>query len=92
MIGQRRGPSEHARAQIAQLFAGEDGVERAAGWARAVLAQEGLEAARSPLRSLRALRRADRRLSPVTARYLVAVLAGRIDPSQETGSWNPLLH
>lgn len=92
MIGPRRSPSEHARAQISQLFAGEDGVERAASWARAVLAQEGLEPTRAPLRSLRALRRADRRLSPVTARYLVAVLAGRVDPSRESGSWNPLLH
>ena len=92
MIGPRRSPSEHARAQIAQLFAGQDDVERAADWARAVLAQEGLDASRRPLRSRRALRRADRRLSPVTARYLVAVLAGRVDPAQGRGSWNPLLH
>ncbi|GLI31583.1 hypothetical protein ACH0CV_10860 [Brachybacterium paraconglomeratum] len=42
-----------------------------------MLTKDRLDAARSPLRSLRALRRAERRLGLITARYLVDAVAGR---------------
>jgi len=90
MIGSSRTPGQRARAQLAQLFGGAEGEERAVAWARDVLAQDGLDAARSPLRSLRALRRAERRLGLVTARYLVEAVAGRAD-RDGGGAWRSRL-
>ena len=53
----------------------------------------GLDASRAPLRALRALRRgADRRLSPIAARYLVDAVTGRSDRGTARPAWNPLLH
>jgi hypothetical protein len=92
MIGSSRTPGARARQQIAQLFDGPEGEERATEWARGVLAQDGLEARRTPLRALRALRRAERRLSPVTARYLVEAVAGRSESGSGRRFGGPLVH
>ena len=92
MIRSRRSPSDRARAQLEQLFSGPEGPEHATAWARAVLDEAGFDASRTPLRALRALRRADRRLSPIAARYLVDAVAGHGDRGSVRRAWNPLLH
>lgn len=72
-----------AEREISRLFADRGGREAAGTWAREVLAAAELDPRRKPLRSVRVLRRAERRLSPIGARYLVEVAAGRI-PSRST--------
>ncbi len=90
MISSSRTPSDRARAQIAQLFGGEQGEERAVAWALGVLEHAGLDASRAPLRSMRALRRAERRLGLVAGRYLVEAVAGRSDATGPAGAGSPL--
>lgn len=77
MIGSGRGPVERAQTQLHHLFPDDPELTGAMAWASRVLGDEQLDASASPLRSLRALRRADRRLGAVAARYLVEAVAGR---------------
>ena len=81
-------PVRHAQKQLSRLYAGDDAEQQARSWALGVLEGKGLDPARAPLRSLRALRRQDRRLGAVTARYLVDLAAGR-SPSPRSGPDNP---
>lgn len=90
MIDGARGPVRAAEAQLRRLHPGEDGVDAAVAWARGVLDQHGLDPAETPLRALRRLRREDRRLRLVTARYLVERAAGR-DPSARHRPRSPFL-
>ncbi|MGP5055125.1 hypothetical protein ACTXJ3_08520 [Brachybacterium paraconglomeratum] len=90
MISSSRTPSDRARAQIAQLFGGEQGEERAVAWARGVLEHAGLDASTAPLRSMRALRRAERRLGLVAGRFLVEAVAGRSEATGRAGAGSPL--
>lgn len=83
-------PVRHAQKQLSRLYAGDDAEQQARSWALGVLEGKGLDPARAPLRSLRALRRQDRRLGAVTARYLVDLAAGR-SPSPRSGRDNPHL-
>lgn len=77
MIGGDKDPAERARAQLRRLFAQDDeALSGARTWAADVLDQAGLDPSAAPLRSLRALRRAEARLSPVAARHLVDALRG----------------
>ena len=76
MIGSRS-PVERAQRQLRRLFPDDPQLTAATAWARETLRTEGIDASASPLRSLRVLRRADRRLSAVAARYLVELAAGR---------------
>lgn len=79
MIGSRS-PVERAQTQLRRLFPEDPELTGATAWARETLRLAGLDATTSPLRSLRVLRRADRRLGAVAARHLVELAAGR-DPA-----------
>ena len=72
-----RSPVERARRQLRRLFPDDPHLTGATDWARETLRLAGLDASTAPLRSLRVLRRADRRLSAVAARHLVELAAGR---------------
>ena len=71
MIGIRRNFGKEAELQVRGLFADDGAVERGVAWAREVLDECSLDPASQPLEGIRALRRADRRLSLIAARYLV---------------------
>lgn len=83
-------PVRHAQKQLRGLYTGDDAEQRARSWAVEILQVRGLDPAKAPLRSLRALRRGDRRLGLVTARYLVDLAAGR-SPSPRSGGEDPHL-
>lgn len=91
MIGSSRTPRERAQARLAQLFGGEQGEERAVIWARGVLEHNALDASGSPLRSMRALRRAESRLGLAAARYLVDAVAERPAPGGRGARRSPLM-
>ena len=61
----------------------------AVDWARDVLMERGIDPSAHPVRALRALRRADRRLSLVSARYLADATAGR--PQRRSRARSPML-
>ncbi|GAA4528011.1 hypothetical protein GCM10023160_25220 [Brachybacterium paraconglomeratum] len=86
MIGGVSDPVGRAQDQLRQLFPGQNGLDNAVAWATDVLAQELLDPAITPLRAARALRRTDRRLALVTARYLTEAAAG----SKQKRSRTPL--
>lgn len=90
MIGGAVDPVGTARKELLQLFPDDEGFEAAASWARAVLESEGLDPDAVSLRSVRALRRHDRRLSRVAARYLADKASGK-EPRGGGGRFNPLL-
>lgn len=90
MIGPQKGPVDRAEAELAKLFAEDGGVSGAIAWARTASAQSDSDPVAHPLRTLRELRRADKRLSAVAARYLVEAVAGR-EPRPPSRP-NPLLH
>lgn len=77
MIGGSIDPAGRAEREVRGLFADDDALDRAVAWAREILAVRGLDPSAQQLRSLRELRRADRRLSLVAARFLVEAAAGR---------------
>lgn len=70
-------PVERAQKQLGRLFPDDPDLAGATAWARETLRIAGLDPSASPLRSLRALRRANGRLGAVPARYLVELAAGR---------------
>jgi hypothetical protein len=70
-------PARRAEQEIRALFAEDGALERGVDWAREMLAGAGADPVRRPVRCVRTLRRADRRLSLVAARYLVDAAAGR---------------
>src|SRR5699024_5311311 len=72
-----RGAVARARGQLRRLCPEGRRVTGATDRARETLRLAGLDASTAPLRSLRVLRRADRRLSAVAARHLVELAAGR---------------
>lgn len=84
-------PVERAQRQLRRLFPEDPELTGATAWARETLRLAGLDAAASPLRSLRILRRADRRLGAVTARYLVELAAGQ-DPAVRERPIPPSAH
>lgn len=71
MISSAESPSERARAQLRRLFPGDPELTGAAEWAADTLRGASLDPAAAPLRAVHALRRADRRLTLIAARYLV---------------------
>lgn len=91
MIGGVRRPSDHAVIELETLFAENGGVGGGIEWARTTLAAEGMDAKRRPwpLRAVRRLRRTERRLSIIAARYLVDAVAGR-HPGEQ-GPRSPVL-
>ncbi|RCS78586.1 hypothetical protein CIK70_09880 [Brachybacterium alimentarium] len=89
MIGGVRRPNDHAVIELETLFAENGGVGGGIEWARTTLAAEGMDAKRRPLRAVRRLRRTERRLSIIAARYLVDAVAGR-HPGEQ-GPRSPVL-
>ncbi|MGP9746312.1 hypothetical protein [Brachybacterium sp. AOP29-B2-41] len=77
MIGGVADPVGRAQEELCRLFPGKDGLEDAVVWARDVLADAGLDPAVAPLRCVRRLRRTNRSLGLLAARYLTDAVAGR---------------
>lgn len=77
MIGPDLNMTGRAEQEIKALFAGDEVIATAVDWAREVLMKRGIDPSAQPLRAARALRRADRRLGMVAARYLADAAAGR---------------
>lgn len=90
MIGGDVDPVDAVRKELRQIFPHDEDLEAAAGWARGVLEGEGLDPDAVSLRSVRALRKHDRRLSRVAARYLADTAAGK-EPRSGGGGTSPLL-
>lgn len=89
MLSRQVDPTVRAEREVRGLFADEGALERGVAWARAVLEEAELDASMQQLRALRALRRADRRLSLVAARYLVDRVGG--SPAPRARDRSPLL-
>ncbi len=77
MIGGETDPVGRALEELRRLFPGTNGIEDAVAWAREVLAEAGLDPASAPVRSVRRLRRMNRRLGLLAARYLTDAAAER---------------
>lgn len=76
MISNQVDPVARARWEVLGLFADDGAAQRATAWARGVLENASVDPAAQQLRALRALRRADRRLSLSAARYLLSLARG----------------
>ena len=76
MISNQVDPLGRARWEVLGLFADDDAARRATTWAREVLESASVDPSGQQLRALRALRRADRRLSLPAARYLLTMARG----------------
>ena len=83
-------PVGRARQELRELFPDDEDFEGAVEWGRQVLAAERIDVGSASLRSVRALRKNDRRLSRVAARYLAEAAAGK-RPGERTPSFNPHL-
>lgn len=82
MIGGDKDLVGDAQKELRRLFSDSDSLDGATAWAGEVLELEGVDPAAKPLRALRTLRAADRRLSTAAARYLVDAVAGRAPKSR----------
>lgn len=91
MIIDDANPAARAERQLTAFYAQRGGIEAAVDWARRTLEVDRRDPAKRPLQCARALRRADRRLSMVSARYLVNVVSGRPDQDRGRRPRNPLL-
>lgn len=89
MIGGEIDPTARAEREVRGLFADDDALDRGVSWAREVLADAGIDPETQQLQAIRALRRAERGLSLVGARYLVSAAAGH--PPRRRGPRSPLL-
>lgn len=85
MIGNQRDLLGRARREVQGLFADDGATDRAVSWARDVLSKDGIDASAQQLRAIRSLRRAERGLSLLGARYLVNAVNGQ----EEAGSSSP---
>ena len=88
MIGPQVDQVGRARREVLGLFADDGAEERATRWAREVLETAAIDPAAQQLRALRALRRADRRLSLPATRYLLTLARGESDDGQRRGGRN----
>lgn len=91
MIGNQRDLLGRARREVRGIFADEGATDRAVSWARDVLAADGIDASAQQLRAIRSLRRAERGLSLMGARYLVNAVNGEEDGSASPRQSSPLL-
>ncbi|PWH05871.1 hypothetical protein DEO23_11800 [Brachybacterium endophyticum] len=89
MIGGMPRRLREAELVVRGLFADAGALERAREWARSLLAQRRINPRRRPRRAVRALLAAEPRLTPVTARWLVAHLDR--DPRPGEGARPPQL-
>lgn len=89
MISGHNDPTARAEREVRGLFADDEALDRGVSWARQVLADAGIDPENEQLRAMRTLRRAERGLSLVGARYLVSAAAGR--PPRRRGPRSPVL-
>lgn len=76
-IGGWRRPAHEAQMQVRALFADEAALERGRAWAISVLQDADIDPVDQPVRAIRALRNADRRISLIAGRFLVDLASGR---------------
>lgn len=76
-IGGWRRPAQDAETEIRGLFADDSALERGAAWAISVLQDADIDPHDQPVRAVKAIRDADRRLSLIAARRLMDLAAGR---------------
>lgn len=91
MIGGDQDLIAKARRELEQLFAAQDGTTGGTAWACGVLEAEGLSTTSVSLRTIRALRKHEPRLSRVAARYLADLATGRRSPENSEKGFNPHL-
>ncbi|GAA1486153.1 hypothetical protein [Brachybacterium fresconis] len=89
MIGGEIDPTARAEREVRGLFADDEAVDRGVSWARQVLADAGIDPETQPMQAIRVLRRTERGLSLIAARYLVSAAAGR--PPRRRGPGSPVL-
>lgn len=76
-IGGWRKPAQDAEIQVRGLFADDAALERGTAWAISVLQDEDVDPHDQPVRAIKALRGADRRVSLVAARFLMDLASGK---------------
>ncbi|GAB2544838.1 hypothetical protein [Brachybacterium huguangmaarense] len=76
-IGGWRKPAQEAEMQVRGIFADDASLERGAAWAISVLQDEDIDPHDQPVRAIKALRTADKRLSLIAARYLMDLASGK---------------
>lgn len=86
MISNQVDPAGRARREVLGLFADDGAPRRATTWAREVLEAAAVDPSGQQLRALRALRRADRRLSLSAARYLLTLVRGSGEDADDGGA------
>lgn len=91
MIGGTADPVGRAEREVRGIFADETAMDRAVTWAREVLSDDGIDPSSQQLQAIRSLRRSERRLSLIAARYLVDAAAGR-GPRRRRRHTGPLTH
>lgn len=91
MIGGDVDPVGSARVELKRLFPQDEGFQGAMAWAREVLSAEGIDPDAVSLRSVRALRKHDRRLSRTAARYLADTAAAGKEQGRSVRPFNPHL-
>lgn len=91
MISSSLSPVQRAQKQLHRLFPEDPALHGAIAWATETLHAASLDPSSAPLRSLRALRRADPRLSTVAARFLVEAAAGHAPATGGRRPGSPLV-
>lgn len=76
-MGGWRRPAQEAEIEVKGLFADDASLERGAAWAISVIQDADLDPHDQPVRSIKALREADPRLSLGAARFLMDLAAGK---------------
>lgn len=71
MIISQRSPGREAETIVKGLFADDKALDRADDWTRGVLEKDAIDPASQGLQAVRALRRADKRLSLPAAKLLL---------------------
>ncbi len=73
----RRSATDEADMQVRGIFADDASLERGAAWAISILQDADIDPHDQPVRAIKALRSADRRISLLAGRYLVDLAAGK---------------
>lgn len=76
MVGGWRNPARDAELQVRGIFADDSALERGAAWAISVLQDADIDPRAQPVRAIKALRLADRRISLAAGRLLVELAKG----------------
>lgn len=79
-IGGWRKPAQEAELQVRGIFADDASLERGTAWAISVLQDADIDPHDQPVRAIKALRDADRRIGLAAGRFLVDLAAGKREP------------